>query len=112
MEKKYHEFKQDEGKLQWHLLPTQALEGAIKVQMYGNAKYDPNTWHKVPDAKVRYYDALFRHLLAWKNGEVVDKESGLRHLDHAVTNVLFLSQLDFNNQGFPVELPEKVLKNG
>ena len=34
--------------------------------------------------------ALYRHMLAWQEGEDVDAETGLNHMAHAGCNVLFL----------------------
>ena len=36
------------------------------------------------------YASAMRHLLKWAGGEDLDDESGLSHLDHAITNLAFL----------------------
>lgn len=36
--------------------------------------------------------ALLRHLMAWQQGEEVDPESGLNHLQHVVTNAVMLCE--------------------
>ena len=38
----------------------------------------------------RYVDALYRHLLAYIEGNEVDEESGLSHLAHMACNISFL----------------------
>jgi len=43
-----------------------------------------------------------RHLNAWRLGESIDPESGLHHLKHALTNVIFLMWF---------ELKKKLKKN-
>lgn len=37
-----------------------------------------------------------RHTLAWHQGEIRDPESGLHHLAHAITCLLFLVAKDLN----------------
>jgi len=41
----------------------------------------------------RIYAAAQRHLWAWWDGEDIDPESGLNHLDHAACNLAFLIEL-------------------
>lgn len=91
--------KLDLGKLRYDLVPTSAMKGLAEVLTFGANKYTPNGWKTVDDAVERYYAALQRHLVAWREGEVVDQESGLPHLSHALTNVAFLLELNQNNNG-------------
>jgi hypothetical protein len=48
----------------------------------------------VPDSKRRYFDAMQRHMWAWKEGEVNDPESGKHHLAHAMCCLMFLYEHD------------------
>ena len=82
--------KYDQDKLRYDLLPPECLEGIVEVLTFGAKKYAPNNWLKVPDAKDRYYAAAMRHLQAWRKGEITDPESGLHHLKHAATCLIFL----------------------
>lgn len=84
------EHKFDADKLMWDLLPMGEVEEVVGILTYGAKKYRPNGWKEVPDAESRYYAAALRHLIAWRQGEDVDKESNLRHLAHATCNLLFL----------------------
>ena len=86
--------KFDGGKPMWDLLPLKEVEQTVQVMTYGAKKYTPGGWQSVPEARSRYFAALMRHLTAWKNGEEIDQESGLPHLDHAACNVLFLQWFD------------------
>lgn len=82
--------KQDEGKLDYSLVPDDWEQGLAMVLAFGAKKYGANTWQQVPFAKSRYYAALRRHLSAWREGKLTDKESGLPHLYHVAVNALFL----------------------
>ena len=82
--------KDDRGKARWSLLPLQSVAAVVGVLEYGATKYAPHAWMGVPDARTRYFDALVRHLMAWRSGEKVDPESGHTHLAHVACNALFL----------------------
>ena len=82
--------KFDGGKLEYGLLPPYALEETVKVLTFGAQKYERNNWIHVDDGIRRYFDALQRHVWAWKMGENIDPESGLHHLAHAMCCLMFL----------------------
>ena len=86
--------KFDGGKLEYGLLPPLALEETVKVLTFGAQKYERDNWQKVPDSKRRYFDALQRHVWAWKQGEQFDPESGIHHLAHAMCCLMFLYEHD------------------
>jgi len=86
--------KFDGGKLQYGLLPPLALKATVDVLTFGAEKYEPDNWKVVPDSKRRYFDALQRHVWAWKEGEQIDPESGKHHLAHALCCLMFLYEHD------------------
>lgn len=86
--------KFDGGKLEYGLLPPKALEETVKVLTFGAQKYERDNWQHVDDAKRRYFDALQRHVWAWKQGEKIDPESGIHHLGHAMCCLMFLFEHD------------------
>ena len=86
--------KFDGGKLEYGLLPPLALKEVVKVLTFGAQKYERDNWQKVPDSKRRYFDALQRHVWAWKEGEQFDTESGIHHLAHAMCCLMFLYEHD------------------
>lgn len=86
--------KFDGGKLEYGLVPPLALKSLVEVLTFGAQKYDRDNWQIVPDAKRRYFDALQRHVWAWKEGESFDPESGLHHLAHAMCCMMFLYEHD------------------
>ena len=86
--------KHDDGKPRCDLLPAGAMLAVSNVLGFGARKYAPNNWRLVPDAKERYIAAALRHLFAHMMGEKHDQESGLTHLSHAATCLLFVIDLE------------------
>jgi hypothetical protein len=86
--------KFDGNKPQYGLLPPLALRATVDVLTFGEEKYEPDNWKFVPDSKRRYFDALQRHLWAWKCDEQNDQETGMHHLAHAMCCLMFLYEHD------------------
>jgi len=84
--------KFDSNKLMYDLIPPSALEGIAKVLTHGAKKYKPNNWRK--GSKDRYIGATMRHFEAWRKGERFDQDSGFHHLEHVLTNICFLLELE------------------
>ena len=82
----------NKGKLEMSYLldATYAVEGLVAVLMKGAEKYERDNWKKGMPARP-LLDSLLRHALAYMSGEVNDKETGLPHVDHLLSNALFLS---------------------
>lgn len=93
--------KFDGGKLDYTLVPFEALDEIVKVLMFGAQKYDRDNWRHVDNAMQRYAAAAFRHLTAYNKGETVDAESGLSHLSHLGCCVLFMLALEKQNGDDP-----------
>ncbi len=85
--------KDDSGKLQYSLVDPYALAWLVGVLTHGAIRYAPENWRMVENANVRYYEALERHLQAWRTGESDDPDSGMPHLAHAMCDVMFLLAL-------------------
>jgi len=86
--------KNDSGKVLMSLVfngVPNALAGAADVLTFGAAKYEAHSWRKV-DAE-RYLDAFYRHMIKMHMGETHDDDSGLPHIDHALTNLMFIREL-------------------
>lgn len=86
--------KFDGGKLEYGLLPPYALKATVDVLTLGAQKYERDNWKKVPDSKRRYFDAMQRHIWAWKEGNILDPETGRHHLAHAMCCLMFLYEHD------------------
>lgn len=87
------EAKADKGKLHLTRVPPSLVKAVAAVRDYGTEKYgDPDNWKTVEPE--RYKDALYRHWLAFLEGEEVDAESGLPHLWHLACNAAFLIEME------------------
>ncbi len=86
--------KLDQNKPRFSLIPHTGLSQLMAVLEYGASKYGAHNWRSLHNGKTRYADAAMRHFLAWQAGETLDAESGLPHLAHALTNLMFLCELD------------------
>ena len=82
--------KDDLGKARHDLIYYPFVTGVAKVLTFGVKKYSENSWQNTPGFKNRYFSAAMRHLVAYWMGEKIDPESGLSHLDHVATNIMFL----------------------
>lgn len=100
--------KADGGKILPRLLigdMPDAVSHVSAVLSYGAEKYEERGWREVDPA--RYEDALLRHYLEYRGGQLVDKESGIHHLAHLACNVMFMLQLsleDLASDGYPQPL--------
>jgi hypothetical protein len=84
--------KYDTGKPEYGLIPPYALDEMVKVLTAGAQKYSADNWRKVDNGQVRYFNAMQRHVWAWKRGEHFDPETGLHHLAHAACCLYFLME--------------------
>jgi hypothetical protein len=82
--------KLDAGKMDWTLVPWDALEPIVRVLEFGAKKYERDNWLHVPGSTRRYTAALLRHVIAYASGEEKDSETGESHLAHAGCCLLFL----------------------
>ena len=100
MNKSSKEFKADAGKsnpLLLYLGLPRALTAANRVLDYGAQKYEAHSWQSV--AVERCAAAARRHQRARDLGELADDESGLLHLAHEATNILFQLEMKCRDAG-------------
>lgn len=98
--------KLDEGKLEWHLLPWDALEYVVRVYMAGKKIYEEDNWRKGCEYK-RLFNSAMRHLLAWRMGQDIDEDSKCPHLAAVVFACLCL--MHFQKEKLGVDDRRKVL---
>lgn len=78
------EFEEDRE----YLYVAAAVQRAME---YGLSKYQRGSWKRVPAE--HYILAATRHIYAYIEGEALDPESGLSHLDHALCCAYFAKWL-------------------
>lgn len=83
--------KKDDNKLRMDLLSPIALKKLSEVLTAGSVKYSAHNW-RGGIAWSRVIAATLRHFTCFLEGEDIDSESGLRHIDHVACNVMFLSE--------------------
>ena len=79
-----------------------AIKAVAEVGTFGANKYKRSSWKTVPDAALRYEDALVRHQLE-KEEVDYDEESGLLHLAHMAWNALAILQLKLEEESIPLK---------
>lgn len=85
--------KDDQGKVDWTLLPIDGLREVVLVLEHGERKYGRDNWRQVEHGRIRYLKAAFRHAFAYAKGEQTDPETGLHHLAHLTCCCLFILDL-------------------
>lgn len=88
--------KWDKGKLRLDLVPPEVQEYLAPVYEHG-LKYGFENWKKGFE-KGRLEAAALRHILSYRKGEKIDKESGLPHLSHAMWNIFTMIWYDENEK--------------
>lgn len=81
--------RHNQNKLRYDLLSPCAIEEMVKVMTFGTTKYDDDNWKKGMKWSI-VLASLKRHIAEFEKGVDFDKESGLLHLSHAATNIMFL----------------------
>lgn len=101
--------KDDQDKIKLELIEPVLLEEVGRVLTFGAKKYKAFNWMEGNGLdSLRIYGSIQRHLNSWRDGENEDKESGLLHLSHAATELMFL--LHFQVKGGVDTRPSKKSK--
>lgn len=104
--------------LSYNLLGREVSEGEASVWEFGATKYKRGNWLKgAPFTQA--VDSLLRHATKFLNGEDLDGETGLPHVDHIVCCAKILSnsyhtRRDLDDRGavLPEKKPDEVVKKG
>lgn len=90
----------NEGKARFELIDPEFEKGVALVLTFGAEKYGDENWKKSAGTDKHYefvsgcHGSLRRHLAAIRDGEHLDPESGLPHIDHVACNVMFIRYYD------------------
>ena len=104
-------------KLPLHLFPTTALAYGTLAMLNGALKYGRSNFRAVGVRASIYYDACFRHMMAWFEGEELDPDDGVPHLGAALACIAILidSQIKGNmndDRMFPTKYREELDRVG
>ena len=67
-----------------HAIPMSALLHCGRAMEDGEGKYGLTNWRENSVSAMIYFDAAFRHMAAWWDGEEVAQDSGVHHLGHVM----------------------------
>lgn len=84
------EYKYDDGKLDWNVLPWDEIEHVVRTLNIGKIKYDVDSWKNVKPFKLRYRSALVRHFRQMQKGKLIDEDTGTPTLSCLICDALFL----------------------
>ncbi len=86
----------DGEKLPYELLPAMALDEVVQVLKFGAKKYSLSGWRSLVKGDMpKLIGAALRHIFAYQRGELIDSETGIDHLAHAVCDLMFIQELKF-----------------
>ena len=89
--------KYDDGKNRLELIDPEFILGVGKVLTFGAEKYEADNWKNATwEDRQKSAGSLLRHTMAYQGGEMIDPESGLEHLYHMATNIMFMAWYDRN----------------
>lgn len=82
----------NKGKIDYTLVPLEALSEEAKVWQMGEQKYGRDNWQKLwgEDTVNVVLASLLRHAYAIQSGQSHDEESGLQHAAHIRCNAAML----------------------
>jgi hypothetical protein len=101
--------KYDIGKLDYSLVPPDAMDEFVAVLTYGKKKYAARNWEKGMDWG-RNIAAAERHISAWKARQDLDPESAINHLAHAICDLNFVLAYQLRGVGKDDRGPKVSLK--
>ena len=89
------------------VLPSPVLAEVGLAMLEGARKYGRHNYREAGVRGSVYYDACFRHLMAWWEGEDIDPDSGLSHITKAVAGLIVLRD-SMMNENWKDDRPPKV----
>jgi hypothetical protein len=93
------DYKDVSGKLPLQLIEPIALETLGRVLQYGLDKYGVENSCSYQHGEIpTYIGAMLRHLVKYQQGEEIDPESNLPHLEHVFFNTYAIIYLNDKNK--------------
>lgn len=89
--------KHDKEKVRLELLSPIAMTEIAKVLTFGASKYADHNWRNGFKWS-RLIGAALRHIFSFLNGEDKDPETGLSHLAHAGSCIMFLLEHEIRHK--------------
>ena len=77
-------------KVPFSTIPSEVMAEVGLAMMEGARKYGRHNFRIAGVRSSVYYDALFRHMTAWWEGEDIDPDSGLNHVIKAISTLVVL----------------------
>lgn len=77
-------------KVPFWVIPFRVLRGLGLALLEGALKYGAYNWRAAGVRGSIYYDAAIGHLGDWWEGQDVDPDSGLNHIDKAIASLVVL----------------------
>ena len=78
-------------KARYDLIDPEVIHGMALCYTDGSLKYGDFNWMEVPESK--YIAAYQRHMRDYHRGVHFAEDSGLLHVDHAITNLAILRSM-------------------
>lgn len=85
-------------KVPFSTVPSEVIAEIGLAMMEGARKYGRHNYRAVGVRASVYYDALFRHITAWWEGEDIDPDSGLNHVTKALSTLTVLRDAMINDK--------------
>ena len=78
------------SKVSFSVIPAPVLAELGLAMLEGAIKYRRHNYRIAGVRASVYYDASFRHLMAWWEGEDIDPDSGISHITKAIAGLVVL----------------------
>ena len=85
-------------KVPFSTVPSEVVAEIGLAMLEGARKYGRHNYRIAGVRSSVYYDALFRHITAWWEGEDIDPDSGLNHVIKALSTLTVLRDAMINDK--------------
>lgn len=91
------------------VIPMQVIAGVGLAMLEGALKYGRHNYRAIGVRSSVYFDAALRHIVRWWEGEDIDPDSGLHHIDKCIASLVVLRDAIYMsklNDDRPPAVPE------